>query len=223
LPEDRKPCAEDIMRALNAGARIPFDDLKDNPSGKLYGDTETEVGGVIPNMLGHPDKRIAVGHPEAMAELREVRAEPMPVAGSYTPRERFEFRAITYRMPEVYCTTGHNLPRAERKRPYNPVLICAEDLASHGFSDGECVIIDSGHGQVEGILECSEEVAPGTLGIAHGWGDPGDDRPVEEKGTNVQKLIPFDERYDKVTGLAQQSAYPVNLRRHEGRIIARAG
>jgi anaerobic selenocysteine-containing dehydrogenase len=221
LPEDRKPAAEEIMRALNSSARIPFDDLKENPSGKLYGERETEVGGVIPNMIGHADKRIAVGHPEAMEELRGVRAEPMPLNGAYPGDADFTFRAITYRMPEVYCTTGHNLPRAERKRPYNPVLISAEDLAAHGFSDGECVIVDSGFGQVEGILESSEEVASGTLGIAHGWGDPADDRPVEEKGTNVQLLIPGHKRYDKVTGLAQQSAYPVNLRKHEGRIIAR--
>lgn len=221
LPEDRKPTAEDIMRALNANSRTPFDDLKENPSGKLYGERLTEVGGVIPNMIGHADKRIAVGHPEAMAELREVRAEPMPEAGSYDNAVKFQFRVITYRMPEVYCTTGHNLPRAEKKRPFNPILISADDLANHGFSDGECVIIDSGSGRVEGILECSEDVTAGTLGIAHGWGDPADDSPVEKKGTNVQKLIPADVNYDKVTGQALQSAYPVNLHKHEGRIIAR--
>ena len=220
LPEDRKPEAEEIMRAFNANSRTSFDDLKENPSGKLYGPRETEVGGVIPNMIGHADKRIAVGHPEAMAELREVRAEPV-LAGGYADGEDFAFRAITYRMPEVYCTTGHNLPRAERKRPYNPVLISDVDLEAHGFANGECVIVDSGFGQVEGILEVSADVSSGTLGIAHGWGDPADDRPVEEKGTNVQQLIPGHQRYDKITGQALQSAYPVNLRKFEGRIIAR--
>ena len=221
LPEAGKPAAEDIMRALNANSRTPFDDLKENPSGKLYGDRETEVGGVIPNMLGHADRRIAVGHPEAIAELRQVRAEPLPIGGGYGSGEDFQFRAITYRMPEVYCTTGHNLPRAEKKRPYNPILISREDLAANGFADGECVIVDSGFGRQEGILEATDEVAPGTLGIAHGWGDPADDRPVELKGTNVQALIPADQRYDRVTGLALQSAYPVNLYKHEGRVIAR--
>jgi anaerobic selenocysteine-containing dehydrogenase len=221
LPEEGKPTAEDIMRGLNANSRTPFEDLKENPSGKLYGDKETEVGGVIPNMIGHADRRIAVGDPEGMAELRAVRAESMPTDGGYEGDSDFQFRAITYRMPEVYCTTGHNLPRAEKKRPYNPVLISAADLSAHGFADGECVTIDSGFGQVEGILESSDDVEAGTLGIAHGWGDLSDDRPVEEKGTNVQLLIPGHQRYDKITGLAQQSAYPVNLRKLDGRIIAR--
>ena len=220
LPEDRKPEAEEIMQAMNPTSRTPFEDLKENPSGKLYGPRETEVGGVIPNMIGHADKRIAVGHPEAMAELREVRAEPV-LTGGYADGEEFEFRAITYRMPEVYCTTGHNLPRAEKKRPYNPVLISAEDLEHHDFANGECVLIDSGFGQVEGILEQSEDVARGTLGIAHGWGDPADDSPVEQKGTNVQRLIPGHHRFDKITGQAMQSAYPVNLRKLDGRVIAR--
>ncbi len=222
LANDPKPTAEDIMRALNGGGRIGFDDVKQHPSGELYGPRETEVGGVIPNMIGHADRRIAIGHPEAMAELRQVRAEPLPVAGSYTQDEQFAFRAITYRMPEVYCTTGHNLPRAERRRPYNPALISPQDLALHGFQDGECVLIDSGYGRVEAILEASDEVAAGTIGLAHGWGDPADPRPVEERGTNVQALIPAHERYDKLTGLAQQSAYPVNVLKHQGRIIARA-
>lgn len=222
LPTDRKPEAEEIMRALNADSRTPFDDIKQHPSGKLYGERLTEVGGIIPNMIGHADKRIAIGHPETLSELREVKAEPVPVAGGYTVDEDFQFRAITYRMPEVYCTTGHNLPRAEKNRPYNPVLISAQNLAEHGFVDGECVMIDSGVGRVEGILELSDQVASGTLGIAHGWGDPADERPVELKGTNVQKLIHVAQRYDKVTGIAQQSAYPVNLYKHEGRVIARS-
>jgi anaerobic selenocysteine-containing dehydrogenase len=222
LPEDRKPTADEVMQALNPNARISLDEIKRHPSGSLFGEVETEVGGVIPDMIGHRDRRIAVGHPEAMEELREVRAEPMPVSGGYAADEDFQFRAITYRMPEVYCTTGHNLPRAERKRPYNPALISQEDLQTFGFADGECVIIDSGFGQVEAILEVSDEVASGTIGLAHGWGDPADDRPVEERGSNVQELIPRDHRYDKITGLAQQSAYPVNIRKNEGRIIARA-
>jgi anaerobic selenocysteine-containing dehydrogenase len=223
LPADRKPTAEEIMRALNPAARVSLEDLAQHPSGKLCGERTTEVGGVIPDMIGHADRRIAVGHPEILSELREVRAEPVPASGGYGPGETYDFRAITYRMPEVYCTTGHNLPRAQRKRPYNPVLISPADLAARGFADGECVFVESSLGRQEGILEASDEVAPGTLGIAHGWGDPADARPVEEKGTNVQALIPAHERYDRLTGLAQQSAYPVNLRRNAGRVIARCG
>jgi len=54
-------------------------------------------------------------------------------------------------------------------------------------------------------------MAPGTVALAFGWGDPSDDRPVREKGSNVQRLIPADKRYDPVTGLPLFSAIPVNV------------
>ena len=50
------------------------------------------------------------------------------------------------------------------------------------------------------------------VAVAFGWGDPSDDRGVREKGSNVQRLIPDDVRYDPVTGLALMTAIPVNVR-----------
>lgn len=211
LSVDREPTADDMIKALNPGARFPLEEIKQHPSGKVYGSEETEVGGVIPDMIIHADKRIAVGHPEAMAELREVRGEVVPVAGEYEGEGSFEFRAITYRMAEVYCTTGHNLPSLKKRRNYNPALMNATDMQRRDLCDGQVVTLDSGHGKVEAIVEASAEMAPGVIGLAHGWGDPLDERPVQEKGTNVQALIPRDSRFDPVTGLGQQSAYPVNV------------
>ena len=56
------------------------------------------------------------------------------------------------------------------------------------MKDGDRVKLDSGFGQVEGIVE----------------------------GSNVQRLTPDGERYDPITGLALQTAIPVNIS-HAGR------
>ena len=64
---------------------------------------------------------------------------------------------------------------------------------------------------VEAIVERTEDLTPGVVALAFGWGDPSDDRDVREKGSNVQRLIPDDYRYDRVTGLALQAAIPVNV------------
>jgi hypothetical protein len=61
------------------------------------------------------------------------------------------------------------------------------------------------------VVEESKEVGPNVIGLAHGWGDPCDERGVREKGSNVQLLIPDHEHFNSVTGLAQQSAIPVNV------------
>jgi anaerobic selenocysteine-containing dehydrogenase len=162
-------------------------------------------------MLGHADRRLAVGHPELLAELADVLAEPLTGAGGYRTDEQFDFRLITYRMPEVYCTTGNNLPSLRRRRQYNPALMNPSDMARLGLRDGDLVVIASGHGRVEAVAEGSDTLAPGTVGLAHGWGDPEDPRPTREKGSNVQVLIARDSNYDRLTGLAQQSAFPVNI------------
>ena len=80
-----------------------------------------------------------------------------------------------------------------------------------GLKDGDRVAIESPHGRVEAITESSDDVAADVVALAFGWGDPLDPRDVAEKGCNVQRLIRADEAYDPVTGLARQSASPVNV------------
>ncbi len=212
IAADTVPSADDVIRALNPHARVSFDDIRAaSPSGELYDDGVPAVGGVIPDMVGHADRRLAVGHPEVIEELGEVFAEPVIASGGYAEDKDFDFRLITYRMREVYCTTGHNLPSLRRRRTYNPALMNRDDMARLSLTDEDLVTIDSGFGRIEAVVEASDRVAAGTVGLAHGWGDPEDDRPTREKGSNVQFLIPRDVGYDKITGLAQQSAFPVNI------------
>ncbi len=119
VDENGRPTSKALMQALNRNSRISIEEISKYPSGKIFGETEPMVGGLIPDMIGHPDHRLAVGHPEVLKELKEVLAEPVTEGtantGGYEPDERYEFRCITYRIAEVYCTTGQNLPWARRK------------------------------------------------------------------------------------------------------------
>ena len=81
------------------------------------------------------------------------------------------------------------------------------------LEDGDDVLVENRHGEVAGIVESSADVSPHTIAFAFGWGNPRDPRPVREQGSNVQALTSDDSRYDTVTGLALQSAIPVNVRR----------
>jgi len=211
IPVDRKPTADELLNGLHSMARIPVDEIRQYPGGHVWGERETKAGGVIPNMIGYEDHRMAVGHPDVIAELRDVLEEPVIDAGGYEIDEKATFRLITYRMKEVYCTQGQDLPSLRRKRPFNPVLMNPEAMESMGIKDGDRVTLDSGFGQVGGIVEKCEDIAPGVVALAFGWGDPSDSRDVREKGCNVQRLIPDDQRYDPITGLALQTAVPVDV------------
>lgn len=213
LTADAKPTADELLDAMNRHARLPLDELRKYPSGVAFGERHTAAGGVIPNMIGHPDKKMAAGDPELLAELREVRTEPVVVSGGgYAQDEDYGFRMITYRMKEVYCTQGQNLPSLASKRSYNPVLINPTAMDDLGLVDGDPVWVENANGQVEGFVEGSDDVAPETIAFAFGWGNPNDPRPAREKGSNVQRLISDDSDFDSVTGLARQSAIPVNVR-----------
>jgi anaerobic selenocysteine-containing dehydrogenase len=211
---DKKPTSDDLLKIMlqTSMARIPLEEVKKYPGGHIWGEARLKAGGVIPNMVVHEDQKMAAGHPEVISEIREVRNEPVIETGGYEEGEKFAFRLITYRMKEVYCTQGHNLPSLSAKRSCNPLLMNPEAIQSLGINDGDKVLVDSGFGKVEAVVEATENLKPDVVGLAFGWGDPSDDRDVREKGSNVQRLIPDDVRYDPVTGLALMTAIPVNVK-----------
>ena len=209
---DDTPTTDGFIDSLYPSvASVPMAEIRLYPGGHNWGEKETKVGGVIPNMIAHPDQRLAAGHPDLIAELREVRSEPIINSGGYEAQENFAFRLITYRMKEVYCTQGQNLPSLRKKHSFNPLLINPEAMRALAVKDGDSVIVDSGFGKVTAIVEATDDLSPDTVALAFGWGDPGDDRTIREKGSNVQRIIPDDQRYDPITGLALQTAIPVNV------------
>ncbi len=211
IPRDRKPTADEILDGIFSHARIPVREMRDYPSGHVWGKREPEAGGVIPNMIGHPDRRMAVGHPEGIAELRELRREPVLEHAGYDPDETCSFRLITYRMREVYCTQVQNLPSLRARRPFNPLLMNPEAMRSLGILPGARVCVQNRFGHVEAIAEATEDLPPGVVALAFGWGHCSDERTLLENRSNVQRLIPDDDRYDPITGLALQTAIPVNV------------
>ncbi len=212
VTSETTPSTDELLDAMHRHARVPLDELRKHPSGLAIGEVRTmQAGGVIPNMIGHEDKRLAAGHPAVIEELAEVLAEDPQRVGA-SGKAELPLRMITYRMAEVYCTQGHNLPSLASKRSYNPVLMHPDAMRERNLASGDAVWVENERGRVEGIVEASEDVGEGTIAFAFGWGDPDDPRPVREKGSNVQALTCADQGYDRVTGLALQSAIPVDVR-----------
>jgi len=207
----KKPTADEMLDGLNASARIPMDEIRKYPGGHIWGERESRVGHILPDMIGYPDRRMQLAHPEVVDELREVRAEFWSDDAGYDPDDQFAFRMITYRIDDVYCTQGQNLPSLRQRIPYNPVLMNSEDLEALKLKEGDSVVVKNHFGELEGLVAVGKELPRGVIGIAHGWGDPSEPGGPAEKGINVQRLIDDDRDYDPITGLAQQSAVPVNV------------
>lgn len=200
-----KPTADEMIDALHADSRIPMSEIRRYPDGHVWGDKIPLVGGVVGYMAGHSGRPMAIGHPDVIAELAEVIAEPTVAGGGYGGPGEFGFRLITYRVKEVYCTQGQNLPSLAARRPFNPVLVSPASMGSLGVVEGDRVVVESAFGRVVAKVEASDDLADDVVALAFGWGGP------DDRGVNVQYLIPDDEHFDSVTGLALQSAIPVNL------------
>jgi len=203
LSTERKPTSDEVIAAVATGSRIPLDEVRKYPSGHVFGDVV--AGTVLPHAIAHPDKKMAAGHPDTLAELRAVRAESIPASGGYDQTETFTHRLVSMRMDETYNSKGQNLPSVQKKYRFNPAYMNPSDLTQLAVSDGDAILIDSGRGQVKAIVESSVDILPGTVALSHGWGG--------ELGAPAARLIPDDELFDPVTGMALMTALPVNVHR----------
>jgi anaerobic selenocysteine-containing dehydrogenase len=122
-------------------------------------------------------------------------------------------RYVSRRMLDVYNSSGHDIPRLVRKYTYNPAFMNPADMHDEGFQQGDVIEIDSGHGQILGIVAPEEDVIRGVISMAHAWGDaPKYDSDVRTLGSNTGRLSRVEQHYDRVHGMPIMSAIPVNVR-----------
>lgn len=207
---DRKPTSDEVIAALSERGRVSLDEVRRYPSGHIFG--ELVVGAVLPHAIAHPDKKMAAGHPEAIAELREVRAEPVTEAAGYEAQGTFSHRLIAMRMPEFFNSKGQMLATLRAKHTYNPAYMNPRDLEQLGVQDGQMVLIDSGLGRIKAPAKASSDVMAGVVAISHAWGAaPEHEGDIRQMGSPTGRLIPDDVLFDRLTGMPLMTALPVNV------------
>jgi len=207
---EHKPRSDDVIAALSARGRVSLDEVRQYPSGRIFGDLA--IGAVVPRAIAHGDKKMAAGYPEAMGELREVRAEPVAEAGDYAATGAFSYRLIAMRMLEFYNSKGHSLATLHAKHAYNPAYMNPSDLETLGVRDGQLVVIDSGRGRIQAPVRASSDVMVGVVAIAHAWGTaPEYEGDIRQTGSPTGRVIPDDLLFDRLTGMPLMSALPVNV------------
>ena len=124
------------------------------------------------------------------------------------------FQLISRRLPNVYNSSGRDIEALQRGKTWNPAFLHPEDLAMLGLHDGDLVEIASDHAAIVGVAEASDDVPHGVISMAHSWGDaPEHDARVREIGGATNRLVANDRDFDPISGMARQSAIPVNVRR----------
>jgi anaerobic selenocysteine-containing dehydrogenase len=201
LPLDSRPSKEEVIACLVERSRVPFAEIREHEGGHVYTDVTQLVEPADPDC----EARLQLAPEGVCEELREVLAEPQ--------RDGFSHRLISRRLRHVYNSSGRDVPELRKKGTTNPAFMNPEDMRELGIANGAVVEISSAHASILGVAERAPDVPAGVVSMAHAWGDPAaDPKEVRETGSSTNRLVDDETGFDPITGMARQSALPVNIR-----------
>ena len=201
LALDVRPSKEEVLRALLSRSRVPFDEIRRREGGHVYSEVEQFVEPADPGC----DARLELAPEGICQELREVHSESLG--------EGFSHRLISRRLRHVYNSSGRDVTALREKGTTNPAYMNPQDLAELGLRAGAVVEIHSEHAAILGVAATAPDVPRGVVSMAHAWGDPAaDPKEVRETGSSTNRLVDDEAHFDPITGMARQSAVPVNIR-----------
>ena len=209
LDMENKPSTDEVLDAITVNSRISLDEIREVDGGTVFRDQEKVFA--QPRETGH-DARLDVGPPDLMDELSNIRSMEIIEGGGYQKGEEFSHRLISRRMREFYNSSGRDLPLSKAKYSTNPAFMSALDAGEIGAADGDIIEISSDRATILGVVSISGDIPSGVISMAHSWGDVPDlDDDVRSIGASTNRLVNNEENYDPITGMARQSAIPVNI------------
>ncbi len=215
VPLDERPSKLEVLKLQLPTPRVPLEQLRAQEGGQLCAEVAPRVEAAKPGN----DARLDVAPAPVCDELRAIRAEAFSTtgAGYGADADAFRYRLISRRLRHVYNSSGQYLSAIRREGTTNPAYMNPEDLRELGVRDGELIEIESAHGRLPAVAEASDDLRRGVISMAHAFGGaPSEDTRVREIGAATNRLVDDESDWDPVTGMARQSAIPVNVRRRRG-------
>ncbi len=205
IDHDHPPTTEQILENMTATARVPLDEVKRHPHGKLYDEIDTRV---LPREQGNTD-RLQLGAPYILEWLARIRSE------DYANLRRdgeFPFLLVSRRANNFLNSIGRTSAKLTRGGGYNPLYAHPDDLRDAGLASGESITIRSAHDSIPAIAEADPTLRRGVVAMAQAFGgQPDEDHRYREIGSNTNRLIAADDDYDEITGIPRMGALPVAL------------
>jgi formate dehydrogenase len=179
--------------------------LRAAPRGVVLADhVET---GVAAKRIKHRDRRVHLGDERVERELRRLLATPPPSAD-------LPLLMIGRREIRSHNSWMHNTPRFRDGARRHRALVNPVDALTAGIADGETVRIVSAHGSIELAAELTDDLAPGTVAVPHGWGHAGGGWQTANAagGANVNQLTSArPEDLEQLSGMAHLNGVAVRL------------
>jgi anaerobic selenocysteine-containing dehydrogenase len=199
-----KPTTEALLERLFEGSPVPLSQIRAQPSGAVH-PRAPEI--VTPSPLPADKRpRLNVGAEEMMTELEAM-------AGESHSDEAFPFSLISRRLHSSHNSVWHKAPKLAKREPYNAAYMHPSDLAALGLADGGAIEIVSARASIDGFAVPADDIRPGTVSMAHCWGDLPDTADEANRfGSSASRLIFNDRDFDPLTGIPRMSNILVDVR-----------
>lgn len=200
LDMNQRPATEDLLEMLSEGSRVVLSEVKANPGGAIYTDPELRVGPCEDGATARFE--LADG---AMIEALDQVANRDPVGSD------FPYRLVCRRMMHVYNSSFvGSLPAGTR--PYNPVFMHPDDIASLGLDEGDMVEVRSAKDGIPGLVHADASLRQGIVSMSFGFGGlPDQDDQVSSIGSNTARLLSNDLVFDPFSGQPLMTNIPVSV------------
>lgn len=115
------------------------------------------------SFIKHKDGRIHLDVPEMLEEWRALQYETPP--GADFPFILLAGERRSYNANQIYRD-----PAWRKVDPHGAMRMNPEDAVALGLAEGAGAVCDSGHGQVEVVIEIDEGMRRGVVSLPHGYG-----------------------------------------------------
>lgn len=196
-----------LWRAGPYGAGAGDDGLSlrtmlEHPSGIDHGPLEPRLPGILATASG----RVQLAPATIVADLPRLEATlDDPVDG---------LLLVGRRHLRTNNSWGQNVAALTRGRDLCTLWIHPSDAAANALTDGADAEVTSRVGRVRAPVEVTDEIAPGTVSLPHGFGNDEDGvrlRVAEDVGGVNSNVLTDEQDVDPVSGNAVLNGIPVTL------------
>lgn len=209
LDMTRRPTTEEMFEKMCVGSRVPLEEVKKHPHGRLFDDLDNIVLPRDPACAA----RLELGDAHMIDQLAQLFAER---GGKVVADGEYPLLMTARRRNEVLNSIGRMNPRLVGRQPYNPAYLSPVDLDKYGIRAGELIRIRSRHGEIVGVAEPEATLRPGTLSMSHCFGaNPDEAADPLVQGACSSRLMDANAEFDPLFGQPRMSAVPVAISRWE--------
>lgn len=203
LDMERVPTVEDMVELACRNSRIPLEEVRRHPHGKVF-DIDLTVEPREPSCSARLDLAASI----MIEELHDIRLDTTPRRSD----PAYPLTLVCRRANQFMNSVGQGSSTGAEADRLPPVAMHPDDVARLGLQAGNEVEVASRGGTMRGRLECDDSLRIGLVSVVHGFGSAATLHSPAAKSSegSVNRLIDLAER-DPISGIPRMSALPVRV------------